>query len=84
MYVDQVLPGSNAEEVGLVPGALIVSINGNPVAQYEATFRSGSELSNILVGRREGDEVALVVVDPDETRQKKIIVTRRTRMQVRW
>jgi membrane-associated protease RseP (regulator of RpoE activity) len=83
MYVDQVLPGSNAEEVRLVPGAMIVSINGKPVAQYEASFRSGSELSKILVGRREGDEVTLVVIDPDETKPKKIVVTRRTRMQVR-
>ena len=83
MYVDRVLAGSNAEEVGLHPGAMIVSIEGKPVAQYEASFRSGSELSRILVGRREGDEVTLVVVDPDETRQKKIVVTRHTRMQVR-
>ena len=83
MYVDRVLPGSNAEEVRLMPGAMIISIDGKPVTQFEATFRSGSELSKILVGRREGDEVTLVVVDPDETRQKKIVVTRRTRMQVR-
>jgi len=83
MYVDRVLAGSNAEEVGLCPGAMIVSIDGRPVAQFEATFRSGSELSRILVGRREGDEVTLVVVDPDETRQRKLVITRRTRMQVR-
>jgi C-terminal processing protease CtpA/Prc len=83
MYVDRVLPGSNAEEVRLMPGAMIVSIDGKPVTEYEATFRSGSDLSNILVGRREGDEVTLVVVDPDEKRQKKIVVTRRTRIQVR-
>jgi hypothetical protein len=83
MYVEQVLPGSNAEAVQLMPGAMIVSIDGKPIGQYEATFRSGSELCKILVGRREGDEVTLVVIDPGETRQKKIVVTRRTRMQVR-
>jgi len=84
MYVDRVLEGGNADEVGLHPGAMIVSIDGKPVAQYEATFRSGSELSKILIGRREGDEVTLVVVDPGEMGQKKIVVRRHTRMEVRW
>ena len=83
MNVDRVLAGSDADQGGLKSGMQIFSSNGKPVEQYEATFLNGSELNRIFIGRREGDQVTLVVAEAGETSRKKIVVTRRTMMWLR-
>lgn len=77
MYVDRVLDGSNAHEVGLMKGAKIVAIDGKAVELYEATFLNDSPLRKIFINRREGDEVALTVINPGENNRRHIVVTRR-------
>ena len=58
VYVIEVEAGSPAEKAGILPGDIIVEVNGRVVS-------SVSEEVEILSGMKEGDEVAVKVFRPD-------------------
>ncbi|MBQ7247885.1 MAG: DUF512 domain-containing protein [Lachnospiraceae bacterium] len=68
MYKDQridgILPGSIAEELGLEPGDIILSINGDPVEDVlDYRFLCKDEFLSILI--RRGDEEGVFEVEKD-------------------
>lgn len=68
---------SDAEREGLTPLLRVLRIDGRPVEEFEATFRPGSELHQIFVGRRNGDKVTLEIWFPGETVSRLITLTER-------
>jgi len=55
----------------------VLRIDGRPVSDYEGTFRSGSELNRIFIGRSSGDRISLEVMLPGKKKPKKLTITRR-------
>ena len=55
LEVQQVLPGSRANEVGVRPGDLIVEVQGRPVSSI-------NDLADLLARRRVGDDVEARIV----------------------
>ena len=77
MYVERVGEGTDAFRKGLITGAQVLRIDGRPVSDYEGTFRSGSELNRIFIGRSSGDRISLEVMLPGKKKPKKLTITRR-------
>ena len=66
--VQSVVPGSIAEEAGIIPGDVIVTVNGNPIRDViDYRFYCADEFIEVEV--RRGDEVTLIEIEkePDET-----------------
>ena len=61
VYISKVEEGSPAEQAGLLPGDIIVEVNGEVVTSVSEEVAIVSEL-------KEGDEVAVKVFRPDEVR----------------
>jgi S1-C subfamily serine protease len=51
-YVATVLPGSPAEQGGLLPGDVIVGINGGPISSYQ-------EVTGLVAQSRVGDQMQI-------------------------
>ena len=56
IYVNQVFPGTPAEQAGILPGDYLTGINGGPI-----TTRSMNEVSKALFNKKEGDTIQLTV-----------------------
>jgi len=79
MYIDRVQEESDAQRKGLEAGSQVLSIDGRAVSEYEGTFRIGSELHRILIGRPEGARVTLEVRPLGaNTKPNKITIERKT------
>lgn len=72
IYIDEVRPGSDADELGLQRGDEILAINGRKIADMKGGVNRGSDLFALLVdqpvGRKIDVEVAVRVV-------KKVVLT---------
>jgi S1-C subfamily serine protease len=72
VYIEEVVPGSEAEQLGLQRGDEILAINGQRVAAMKGGMQRGSDLFELLgnqpVGRKIDVEVAVRVV-------KKVVLT---------
>jgi len=78
LSIERILEKSDADRKGLKSGYEIISINGREIQSYEATFRAGSELHQIFIGRPEGARVTLEVRPPGKTKTKKLTIVRKT------
>ncbi|MDI1247670.1 MAG: PDZ domain-containing protein [Lacunisphaera sp.] len=72
VYIEEVVPGSEAEKLGLQRGDEILAINGQRVADMKGGMQRGSDLFEVLgnqpVGRTIDVEVAVRIV-------KQVILT---------
>jgi C-terminal processing protease CtpA/Prc len=80
IFVRAVQPDSEAETGGLEAGTEILSIDGRSVTSFAVRFDPESDLGRLLVNRRRGEPVRLVVVPPGGTRARTVVLIRgRTR-----
>lgn len=78
MYVDAVEEGSDAEAKGIRAGMRIVAIDGRPVTEFEATFKPGSDLRRLFIGRNSGDKVVLDFDALGTPKPKRVTIVQRT------
>jgi serine protease DegQ len=70
--ITAVAPGSPAEQVGLLPGDLIVSMDDQPVGETCPLLQS-------LLARRAGDQVTVVVQRGDQNMTLPVVLSQRVR-----
>lgn len=75
--IGAVREGSDAAEQGLGPRVKVDRIDGKPVREFVASFRPGTELHRIFVGRNNGAKVRLEVRVPGEGRPREVTVQER-------
>lgn len=78
MYIDEVEKESDAEAKGLEAGMGIVAIDGRPVTDIDGTFRPGSDLRRIFIGRKYGDKVVLDVASIGAAKPKRVTIVQRS------
>ncbi|MCR4672937.1 MAG: DUF512 domain-containing protein [Lachnospiraceae bacterium] len=65
--ITRIVPGSIAEELGLVPGDVLISINGSSVEDiFDYRFLINDEYVEVLVETSEGEELLEIEKDYDE------------------
>jgi len=78
MFVERVKEGTDADRKGLKAGSRVLTIDGRPVDEFDATFASGSDLCRIFIGRPELAHVTIEVLPPGTNKTKKFKIVRRT------
>lgn len=63
MKVRSVKPESDADREGFAPRARILSLDGKPVEEMDATFEKGSDLHRIFINRKRGDKLVVELID---------------------
>jgi len=76
-YVTKVKPGSDADIEGMRPYTHILSINGKPIQEFDATFSSQSELGRLLIGRKVGDRLVLEFRRDGSTETKTAVLVKK-------
>lgn len=70
--VDAVKSDSQARHKGMVPMTQILSIDGRPTQDFEASFDGNSDLAKILVGRKSGDKATFTILAPGSSTPRTI------------
>jgi predicted metalloprotease with PDZ domain len=82
IYVDEVQDGSDAQRQGVRPGMQIVSLDGKPVGDFDATFQKDSDLRRLLIARKEQDTIAVELDPLDGSKPKKLTLHNRAHYRV--
>lgn len=77
--IEDVEDGSDAAANGLTAGMAVVAIDGRPVTDFDATFKAGSDLRRVFIGRHEGDKVVLDIVSLGSTKPTRVTLIHHTR-----
>jgi len=82
IYVDEVEEGSDAQQQGIRAGMQLLSLDGKPAGDFDATFQKDSELRRLLIGRKKDDTI-MVEFDPlDGGKPKKVTLHNHARVKV--
>ncbi len=77
--IEDVEEGSDAAAKGLGAGATIEAIDGRTITEFDATFKAGSDLRRIFIGRHAGDKVVLDVLAIGATKPKRVTLIHQAR-----
>lgn len=72
LFIDEVAPGSIADQIGLKRGDEILSLNGKKITDMKGGMKRGSDLFELLVNQPRG---RLIDVEVEVRTVKKVVLT---------